>query len=129
MARTYIYECEIRDLQDHHSTDDPSNDADFTEVVNTLHLPHDNDLTGDKKVAVYVHDDHDQSFDMTLESAPAGSDDWSQATGEQTVTLGGASTRLTLDGPLGRVRLYFTSGSLSTAPTAGSCRVTIYTWP
>lgn len=126
---TYTYECEIRDLQDHYSTDDPANDADFTEVVNTLHQPRENDLTTADRVSVYVHDDHDQSFDMALQSTPGADGDYTDTVGEQTVTLGGTDTRFTVDGPLGNLRLYFQSGSLSTAPASGSCRVTIRVWP
>lgn len=121
---TRVFECEIRDTQSHFSTDDPSADAQFTVVADTLH-PGDRFDTFDE-ITAYIEDDHDQSFDVVIHSTAADDTDFSGEVTEATTTVGGATAKHTIAGPLGRVRLEYQAGALASAPTAGSCRVTFH---
>lgn len=116
---TKVFEAQIRDTAQHYSTDDPSGDDQFTVATDTLH-PH--TLDSYERIAVYVDDTHDNTFDTTIQSTTEADRDWTAGIDETTLT-GGTNAKASIDGPVGRLRLAF--GAPGTAPTDGRIRVTV----
>lgn len=117
---TLVFEAEVRDAQQHYSTDDPSNDAQYTVTENTLHPA---TLTNYDRLTVYVDDTHDNTFDISIETTAAEDTDWSAAISEATAS-GGTNSKFELTGPVGRLRVLMATPG--TAPTSGRTRVTVH---
>jgi len=119
MVRSAIYqfEAEIRDTQDHASTDDPDADAEFT--VNTDSL-HPNTTYNYDSFVVYVEDTHDNEVTTTIQSTAGPDADWSMSVDEGTVSGTGKQA---IAEQMGRVRVVL---SASTAPTSGSVTVSVH---
>lgn len=124
MAKILQYEIEIRDTNNH-TSDSADGDAGATVVEDTLHP---NALEEFTDARVFIEDDHDASFDVSVELTAIDDANWSGVNGVYTynVASGADADTTTLPGPLGKVRLTFAAGALASAPTGGSCRVSIY---
>lgn len=118
------FEAEIRDTQEHHSDDDPSNDADYTVVTDELHT---NLLRKYDRVRVYVDDDHDASYDVEILHTWKDDTDFSGEITATTLSMssGQDSATATIDGPIHHVRFRFATGALASAPTQGSVSIMV----
>lgn len=124
------FEVEIRDTEPHDS-EVAGEDADVTILGDSHHNQEDGNTATDSRFklydnfVVYVEDDHDEAFDVAVQSVAYNDDDYSGATGEGTVNLaaGADSGRVRIDGSAGRIR--FQTTAPSAAPTGGSLRITV----
>lgn len=124
------FEVQIRDTQAH-TSDTVAGDADVSIVEDDHHNQEsDNNATDSRfrlydEFAVYVEDDHNEAFDVTIESTAHDDTDYSGAVDENTVTLasGEAAGNARIQGLVGRLR--FSTTAPSAAPTSGSLRITV----
>ena len=122
-------EIEIRDTNPHES-----NNADTETGVTVVEDTHHNHMTETAtdsrfrlfdEFSIYIEDNHDQAFDVDIQSTAHDDTDYSGAVSESTVSLGPGvdSGRVRINGTLGRIRLSTTAPS--SPPTEGSMRVIV----
>lgn len=126
MASAHVFECQIRDTEQHYSTDDPAGDDQYTVVEDTLHSPRENDLRDADAITIYVDDTHDNTFTIGVETTAADDDDWTGVV-QAASADGQDNARHSVAGPAGKLRCRFDAAG--TAPTSGRCRVVVYAWP
>lgn len=120
---TLRFEAEIRNTEPH-TSDAMADDAGATVVEDKLH-PH--TLNDYSDIRVYIDDDHDEAFDITIRHTHTDDDDFSGEVDSTTISLssGGDSATATIAGPVGRIRIHFATGALASAATAGSTVIRI----
>lgn len=124
MANTHHrFEVEIRDTNRHesHSMADEAGATVLTDELNP------NDLQRYDSIRLYIDDDHDQGFDVTVEHTHTGDESFTAAVetagSPLTLAAGQDSATLTIDGPIGQLQFATETGGLASAPTSGSLLV------
>lgn len=121
MALTRRFEVEIRDAATHYSNtiaDDPETNV----LLDDLHPNVEHEV---ETIRYYIEDDHDIGYDLSVQHTYADDEDYTAAATAATHSLSGgdATATGTVPGPVGRLRLLYKTGALTTALSSGSCTV------
>lgn len=125
-----VLEVEIRDTNDHYSTDFGS-DAGTTLLEDTHHHQLPDDTATDSRFllydefAVYMTNTHDQSMSVDVNTAPWNHPQYDDEVSENTFNLADNrdSTVFRISGLLGRMRFQVTG--INTAPTEGTLEIDV----
>lgn len=118
------FECEIRSTGEQDSYNYENNG--LAVIDQNHHDPHPSFFDSFSSITVYIEDDHDQGFDIGIQSTTRDDDDWSGVVDEQVVTLAGGAdvAKVEINGPVGRINYHFgTGGTMGTAPANGTTRI------
>ena len=121
-------EIEIRDTNPHESNNvDTETGVTVVEDThhNTTETATDSRFRLYDEFSIYIEDNHDQAFDVDVQSTAHDDTDYSGAVSEGIVSLGSGvdAGRVRINGNLGRIKLSTTAPS--SLPTEGSMRVVV----